>query len=109
MIFLPLIGLLLGIAVGWLLGVEVPSDYAAYLSIVVLAALDSTMGGIRALLERTFSDRLFFTGFISNAALAALLTYLGHRLGVDLYLAVAIVFGIRLFQNLSVIRRLILR
>jgi small basic protein len=109
MAFLPLIGLLLGIVVGSLLGIEIPSQYAPYLSVVVLAALDSTMGGVRALLERTFTDRLFFTGFLSNVILAAGLTYLGDRLGVNLYLAVAIVFGIRLFQNLSVIRRLILR
>jgi small basic protein len=107
--FLPLIGLLLGVFIGWLLGIEVPSTYAPYLSVIVLAALDSTMGGVRALLERTFSDRLFFSGFFSNVILAAGLTYLGDRLGVNLYLAVAIVFGIRLFQNLSVIRRLVLR
>lgn len=109
MIYLPLIGLLLGIVAGYLTGFEVPPEYARYLSIAVLAALDSSLGGVRALLERTFDDRLFVTGFLFNTALAALITLLGDRLGVNLFLAAVIAFGIRLFQNAAIIRRLILR
>lgn len=109
MIYLPLLGLALGVTIGYLINYDVPPEYARYLSIAVLAALDSTMGGIRALLERTFNDRLFVTGFLFNTILAALITYLGDRLGVSLYLAAVIAFGVRLFQNLAIIRRLVFR
>lgn len=109
MIYLPLIGLLLGVLAGYLTGIEVPPQYARYLSIAVLAALDSSLGGVRAMLERTFSDRLFITGFLSNTVLAALITFLGDRLGVNLYLAAIIAFGIRLFQNAAIVRRLLVR
>jgi len=106
---MPLLGLLLGVAIGYVVNYEVPPEYARYLSIAVLAALDSTLGGVRALLERTFNDRLFITGFISNKILAALITYLGDRMGLSLYLAAVIAFGVRIFQNLAIVRRLILR
>ncbi|AEJ43153.1 protein of unknown function DUF1290 [Alicyclobacillus acidocaldarius subsp. acidocaldarius Tc-4-1] len=36
---------------------------------------------------------------------AALLAYIGNQLGVDLYLAAVVAFGVRLFQNIAVIRR----
>lgn len=109
MIYLPLLGLLLGLLTGYVVRYDVPPEYARYLSIAVLAALDSGLGGVRALLERTFDDRLFVTGFLSNAILAALLTYLGDRLGVSLYLAAVVAFGVRVFQNLAAIRRLVLK
>jgi small basic protein len=109
LIYLPLLGLVAGVFAGYLLNYNVPPEYARYLSIAVLAALDSSLGGVRALLERTFNDRIFVTGFITNTTLAALITFFGDRLGVNLYLAAVIAFGVRLFQNLAIIRRLILR
>ncbi|MFY9141030.1 MAG: small basic family protein, partial [Thermacetogeniaceae bacterium] len=48
---------------------------------------------------------ILLTGFFSNTLMAALLAYLGDQLGVDLYLAAVIAFGVRLFQNLAIIRR----
>ena len=108
-LYLPALGLLLGVGLGLMLRYRVPAVYARYLSIAVLAALDSSLGGLRGLLERSFNDRLFVTGFLSNTLLAALITLLGDQLGVNLYLAAIVAFGVRLFQNLSAIRRLILK
>jgi small basic protein len=107
--YFPLVGLFLGILGGYLIRYDVPPEYARYLSVAVLAALDSTLGGVRALLERTFNDRLFITGFLSNTILAAVITFFGDRLGVNLYLAAVIAFGVRLFQNLAIIRRLVFK
>ena len=42
---------------------------------------------------------------ISSALLAAGLTFLGDRLGIDLYLVALFAFGWRIFQNVAVIRR----
>jgi len=109
MLYLPGLGLAFGIVVGYLVTYNVPPAYARYLSIAVLAALDSGLGGVRAMLERTFDDRLFITGFVSNTILATLITFMGDRLGVSLYLAAVIAFGVRMFRNLAVIRRLVLK
>jgi adenosylhomocysteinase len=41
----------------------------------------------------------------TNMLLAGLLTLLGDRLGVDLYIAAIVAFGVRIFNNLAIIRR----
>ena len=74
----------------------------------LLAALDSIVGAARAQLEGKYNMVIFTTGFFLNAVLAGLLAYLGDRLGVPLYYAAILVFGGRLFQNLGVIRRIVL-
>lgn len=43
-----------------------------------------------------------------NIVLAAGLAFLGVNLGVDLYLAAIFAFGVRLFQNIAIIRRILL-
>jgi small basic protein len=106
--WLPLIGLLLGIGIGSALSIPIPGIFAKYLSVAVLAALDSVFGGVRGIIEDKFDGSVLLTGFFTNALLAALLAFLGDRLGVDLYMAAVFAFGVRLFQNLAIIRREIL-
>lgn len=106
--WLPLLGLILGISLGLLTDIQIPELYESYLSIAVLAALDTLFGGIRAHLQHVYNDKVFVSGFFFNIALAAALAFLGVHLGVDLYLAAIFAFGVRLFQNIAVIRRLLL-
>lgn len=106
--WLPLLGLLLGLGLGLLTNIQIPSIYENYLSIAVLAALDTIFGGIRANLQQVYDDKVFVTGFFFNIALAAGLAFLGVHLGVDLYLAAIFAFGVRLFQNIAVIRRILI-
>ncbi|USG67566.1 small basic family protein [Brevibacillus ruminantium] len=106
--WLPLIGLIVGIVVGFLLDWRVPQEYSSYLSIALLAGLDTIFGGIRSYLERTFNVRIFMSGFFFNTLFAAGLAFIGGFLGIDLYLAAIVAFGVRLFNNLAVIRRIVL-
>ena len=106
--WLPIIGLIIGIFLGFSSDLRVPQEYSSYLSIAVLAALDTVIGGIRAVLEQTFDTKIFITGFFFNTLLAAGIVFLGVQLGVDLYLAAIFAFGVRLFNNLAVIRRILL-
>ncbi len=106
--WLPLLGLILGIALGVLTDIQIPAIYENYLSIAVLAALDTMFGGIRAQLQQVYDDKVFISGFFFNIALAAGLAFLGVHIGVDLYLAAIFAFGVRLFQNIAVIRRILL-
>lgn len=102
-------GLILGILAGNFLPFSYPSSYSLYISISILAAFDSLIGAIRASMENKYNNQLFVSGFFSNAILAGLLSYFGDRLGVPLYYAPIIVFGGRLFQNIAIIRRLLLK
>jgi small basic protein len=101
--------LLIGLLIGFQLPILLPAVYVKYMSIGVLAALDSVFGGIRGYMEDAFDNTIFISGFITNSLMAAGLAYLGDRLGLDLYLAAVVVFGVRVFQNLGIIRRYLLK
>lgn len=104
-----ILGLALGIFVGQYVPFTYPDSYSLYISIGLLAAIDSLIGAVRATLENKYDNFLFISGFLTNAVLAALLSYLGDKLGVPLYYAPIIVFGGRLFDNFSLIRRNLLK
>ncbi len=106
-LYLPLAGLAVGMVVGLLVEVDLPAVYARYLTLVVLVALDSTLGGLRSALEHQFKDRMLLTGFVWNAVLAVGLAVLGDRLGANLYLAVVVALGLRLFRAGAALRRLV--
>jgi small basic protein len=106
--WLPVLGLLVGVMLGLLTEIRIPDEYSNYLSIAVLAALDTLFGGIRAHLQNIYDDKVFVSGFFFNILLAASLAFLGVHLGVDLYLAAVFAFGVRLFQNIAVIRRILI-
>ncbi len=106
---LPVIGLMIGLFIGTLLPISVPMEYAKYLSIALLASLDSVFGGLRAGSEKKFDNLVFMTGFFTNALLAAGLVYVGEGIGIDLYYVALLTFGLRIFQNLAIIRRYFLK
>jgi small basic protein len=103
-VLLPLAGLLLGILLGLVLRVNVGFELARYSAVAILAALDSVLE-----LDGTYDNRIFISGFIVNAVVAVLLTFVGDRLGLDLYLVALIAFGLRIFQNVALIRRHFIR
>ena len=102
------IGLVAGVALGMALNISYPTEYSLYITMALLAAMDSVLGAARAHLNDKYNNAIFISGFIVNAILASALAYLGDRLGVPLYYAVIFVFGGRLFQNLAVIRRILI-
>lgn len=106
--WLPLLGLIIGVVLGLFFEFQVPDEYRNYLSIAILAALDTVFGGIRAYLQNFFDIKVFMSGFFFNTLLAAALAFLGVHMGVDLYLAAIFAFGVRLFNNLAVIRRILI-
>jgi small basic protein len=107
--WLPVAGLLIGMILGAALSLTIPAEYSRYTAMAILAALDSVFGAVRAEFDGEFDYRIFLTGFVGNIILAGGLTYLGDRLGVELYIAAIVAFGVRLFNNLAIIRRQLLK
>lgn len=99
-----LFGLLLGIAVGIYTPVEIPMEFARYTAVGVLGIIDSILGASRADLQKKYDTTIFLSGLLFNMIVAILITYLGDRLGLDLYLAVLVVFTLRIFNNIATIR-----
>ena len=102
---LPLLGLLVGVLAGLVLNVNVGFEFSRYTAVAILAALDSVLGAIRAELDGVYDNRVFISGFVTNAIVAVILTFIGDRLSLDLYLVALITFGLRIFNNVALIRR----
>lgn len=96
-----------GIVLGLWLDPTVPLWLQPYLPIAVVAALDALFGGLRARLDGIFDAKVFVVSFISNVVIAALIVFVGDKLGVGAQLstAVVVVLGIRIFGNAAAIRR----
>ena len=102
------IAIIIGCVIGALIGMNAPVisyTYSSYLSIAIIAALDTVFGGISSVIKKNFDLKIFLSGFFGNAILSMLLTYLGEKLNVDIYLAAIFVFVWRMFNNLGIIRR----
>lgn len=102
------ISILIGCIIGALIGMNAPVisyTYSSYLSIAIIAALDTVFGGISSVIKKNFDLEIFLSGFFGNAILSMALTYLGQKLNVDIYLAAIFVFVWRMFNNLGIIRR----
>jgi len=99
-----LLGLILGIAIGIFAPLAIPVEFARYTAVGILGILDSILGAIKADLQRKYNSSIFISGLLFNMALAMIITYIGDRLGLDLYLAVLVVFTLRIFDNIATIR-----
>lgn len=103
-----LLAIIIGCILGAVIGINLPVisyTYSTYLAIAIIAALDSVFGGITGVLKGEFNFKVFISGFFCNAILSMLLTYLGTKLNVDIYLAAIVVFVGRMFINLTIIRK----
>ena len=102
------ISIIIGCIVGAIIGMNAPVisyTYSSYLSIAIIAALDTVFGGLSSVIKRNFDLKIFLSGFFGNSILSIALTYLGEKLNVDIYLAAIVVFVGRMFTNLAIIRR----
>ena len=104
----PIIGAIIGVVAGVFIPYTVSASYSIYVAIAILAAFDSMLGGFVAMMKKNFKLLIFITGFFGNAILSVLIVFLGTKLGLDLYIAVGVVFAIRIFQNFAIIRRFLL-
>lgn len=99
--WIPLVGLIIGLIVGAVFPISLQAISAKYLSIAALSSIDSVFIGFRAKLNNHFNTTLFTIEFVLNTIIAIGLVYLGDIMNTDLFIAVAIIFSARVFYNLS--------
>ncbi len=105
-----LVGILAGIIIGLTIELNIPVEFTRYTAVVIIGMLDALFGAIRAECTRDDYDPLIFlTGLFFNTILAVGITYLGDRLGLDLYLAATVVFTFRIFSNVGITRRVLIQ
>ncbi len=103
---IPIIGVIIGVLIGIFLPHQIPEAYSMYVAVGILAALASVFGGAVASMKSQFEFKTFLSGFLGNTLLAVLLTFIGIKMGLDLYLAPVFAFGVRLFENFAQLRKL---
>lgn len=113
MILIPILSLVVGVLIGALIASGYIREhfegiFLTYVAVAVLAGLDTICGGIRSSLEQKFHTDVFVSGFLFNILIAFGLAWLGNQIGIDLFLVCALIFGSRIFTNLSLIRRFVL-
>jgi small basic protein len=99
--WIPLVGLIIGLVIGMIFPASIPDIGVKYLSICALSSIDSVFIGFRARLNNHFNTVLFTIEFILNTIIAIGLVYLGDIMKTDLFIAIAIIFCARIFYNLS--------
>lgn len=104
-----LLGLIAGLLVGIFIPVHIPQTYSNYAAVAILAALDSIVGGYSASLEGKFNIKIFLSGFFANSIAAAVLAYIGDKLGIQIHLTAIFAFGNRIFLNIGNIRRKLIK
>ena len=109
MIYIVLVSLVIGLLIGYMSPIVIPLAYSKLFSVALVAALDAAFGGLRAAVAERFDKHVFVTGFFSNTLLAAALVFIGDRLGIDLYYVALLAFGFRIFKNLAILRRYLLK
>lgn len=103
------VGLLIGVLAGIYCPFSLPPQYARLLAVAVMAGLDAVLGAVRASMDGNYDTEIFISGFFINGILAAFLCYAGNMLGIDLYMVAILIFGMRVFQNLAIVRRLYMK
>ena len=62
-------GLFLGIVMGMWFPWAIPISYAPFLSVAIMACLDSVFGGVRSYMEGKYDHTIFFSGFFDGIQL----------------------------------------
>lgn len=99
-----LIGFIIGIVLGFYLPLNIPLEFSRYIAVGIVGILDSVLGAVKAELQGKYKTSIFLSGLTMNMLLAALITFMGDKLNLDLYLAVLVAFTIRILQNIGIIR-----
>lgn len=101
-----ILGIILGIILGMTVNVSIPQELTRYTAVIILGMLDSLFGAIRSeTAQNNYNSILFISGLLFSIIFAVLITYLGEHLGLNLYLAVTVVFTFRIFKNVGIVRR----
>lgn len=103
------ISIAIGSVIGYYLPITIASHLTQYVAIAILASLDTIFGGILSDMEKNFDIKMFIVGFFTNSILASIIIWIGNILGMSLSVAVSVVFGMRLFNNFSKIRQILLQ
>jgi len=102
-LLLPIVGLVLGFTLANTLTFSVSEEMSVFIAVGLIITLDLLVEGTSRYLSNKFSLKAMLLTWFFNLLFAYFLLTIGNLMRVDLYIALFIVFGIKLFSNLSYI------
>ena len=101
-------GIILGIIAGLNLNITYSSDYAVYISLAVLAIVNTIFNMLNENLrgELTLVKSIVFLS--GDLIFGLLLGYVGEQLGLPIYLAAVFAFGNNIYKNIGYLTSYIL-
>lgn len=101
--WLPLLGLAVGTWLATQFRLPLTEEWAVFLAVAMVITLDLMVESTSQYINGRFSLSAATLTYLCNVLFSYFLLTIGHLMHVDLYIALFIVFGIKLFSNLSYI------
>ena len=101
------LGIIIGLMVGSVMPIIIMNVKVS--AILIVVSIDTILGGTIAKLNDTFDNITMISGFLTNTIAAVCLVFLGDYIGVNLYYFALFAIGMRMFRNLSTIRKYFLK
>jgi len=108
-LFYVIAGIILGIIAGLNFNVGYNPAYAVYISLSILALIDTIINIISENLNSEVNILKSGILLISDLAFALLLGYIGEQLGLPIYLAAIFAFGNNIYKNIRVITNFVIQ
>lgn len=102
---IPLLAIIIGLVLGLLFTIGIPPILYMYFALFVLATLCCLLDGIYAKEMRRFSNFEFTLSWFSTIIISLAMHALGDAIGLELSTAVVVILGIKIFINLTNLRR----
>ncbi len=94
-------GIVLGVIAGFSLDLVYSPDYAVYISLVILAILNTILNMLSENINGELTAVKSGMFLVGDLAFALFLGYIGEQLGLPIYLAAVFAFGNNIYKNLS--------
>jgi small basic protein len=101
-------GVILGVLAGFNLNLVYSPDYAVYISLAVLAILNTIFNLLTENLKGELTPIKSMVFLISDLGFGLLLGYVGEQLGLPIYLAAVFAFGNNIYKNLRIMSNFML-
>lgn len=102
-------GLTIGVLAGLNLNIGYSPEYAVYISLIILAMINTIINMICAKFKKEISILESGLLLISDFAFALLLGYIGEQLGLPIYLAAVFAFGNNIYKKINIIMDVIVQ
>lgn len=101
-------GIILGVLAGFNLNLVYNPDYAVYISLAVLAILNTIFNLLNENLHGELTPIKSMVYLICDLGFGLLLGYVGEQLGLPIYLAAVFAFGNNIYKNLRIMSNFML-